>query len=82
MNRSLTTFAAALALAVSLGTLYHRVPGFSVGFGSDRKAKEYLEKAVAINPDGIDRNYFYGEFLYDEGRRRDLNALLMKLPAR
>ena len=92
----------------SLGTLYHKVPGFPVGFGSDKKAKEYLEKALAINPDGIDPNYFYGEFLYDEddyagarkhlekalqaaprpnrqsadeGRRRDINALLKKLPA-
>ncbi len=42
----------------SLGTLYHKVPGFPVGFGSDKKAKEYLEKALAINPDGIDPNYF------------------------
>jgi len=93
----------------SLGALYHKVPGYPVGFGSDRKAKEYLEKSLAINPEGIDPNYFYGEFLYDEddygrartylekalqaaprpnrqsadeGRRRDINALLMKLPAR
>ena len=52
----------------SLGTLYHKVPGFPVGFGSDKKAKEYLEKSLAINPDGIDPNYFYGEFLVDEDR--------------
>jgi len=51
----------------SLGTLYHKVPGFPIGFGSDRKAREYLEKALAINPAGIDPNYFYGEFLLDEG---------------
>jgi len=51
----------------SLGTLYHKVPGFPIGFGSDKKARELLEKAVTINPTGIDPNYFYGEFLYDEG---------------
>jgi uncharacterized lipoprotein YddW (UPF0748 family) len=25
-----------------------------------------LEKAMLINPNGIDSNYFYGEFLFDE----------------
>jgi tetratricopeptide (TPR) repeat protein len=50
----------------SLGTLYHKVPGFPVGFGSDKKAREYLLKALQINPDGIDPNYFYAEFLHDE----------------
>ncbi|MBL8200871.1 MAG: hypothetical protein JNK40_07855 [Chromatiales bacterium] len=93
----------------SLGTLYHKVPGFPVGFGSDKKAKEYLEKSLAINPDGIDPNYFYGELLFDdddyagarkylekalqaaprpnrlsadEGRRKEIRALLAKIPAR
>ena len=50
----------------SLGTLYHKVPGFPVGFGSDKKAREQLRKALQINPNGIDPNYFYAEFLYDE----------------
>lgn len=67
-----------------LGALYHRVPGFPVGFGSDKKAKEYLEKALAINPDGIDPNYFYGEFLYDEddyaGARKHLEKALQAAP--
>ena len=51
----------------SLGTLYHKVPGFPIAFGSDTKAREFLEKALAINPTGIDPNYFYGVFLYDGG---------------
>jgi tetratricopeptide (TPR) repeat protein len=51
----------------SLGTLYHKVPGFPIAFGSDKKARMHLEKAVAISPRAIDTNYFYGEFLYDEG---------------
>ncbi|RMF97709.1 MAG: hypothetical protein D6727_04995 [Gammaproteobacteria bacterium] len=50
----------------SLGTLYHKVPGFPLGFGSDKKARKFLLKALEINPDGIDSNYFYGEFLVDE----------------
>lgn len=51
----------------SLGTLYHKVPGWPIGFGSDKKALKHLEQAVAINPDGIDSNYFMAEFLFDEG---------------
>ncbi len=50
----------------SLGTLYHNVPGWPIGFGSSKKAKEMLEKALAINPDGIDPNYFYAEYLLDK----------------
>lgn len=51
----------------SLGTLYHKMPGWPIAFGSDKKAKQYLEKALQISPAAIDPNYFYGEFLYDDG---------------
>lgn len=50
----------------SLGTLFHKVPGWPLGFGDDDDAKIMLEKAIAMNPNGIDPNYFYGEFLFDE----------------
>jgi tetratricopeptide (TPR) repeat protein len=50
----------------SLGTLYYKVPGFPVGFGNKGKAREYLQQALAINPDGIDPNFFYGEFLLEQ----------------
>jgi len=52
----------------SLGTLYYKVPGWPIGFGDSDKAEELLKMALDINPGGIDPNYFYGEFLYDEGR--------------
>ncbi|MEZ5650315.1 MAG: hypothetical protein R3E87_07165 [Burkholderiaceae bacterium] len=60
----------------SLGVLYHKVPGWPLAFGSDRKAKIFLERAVTINPTGIDSNYFYGEFLYDTDRAQDAVAFL------
>ena len=47
----------------SLGVLYYKVPGWPIGFGSDKKAKQLLTKALEINPQGIDPNYFYAEFL-------------------
>lgn len=50
----------------SLGTLYYKVPGFPLGFGDEAKAQEYLQKALAINPHGIDPNYFYGELLFEQ----------------
>jgi tetratricopeptide (TPR) repeat protein len=50
----------------SLGTLYYKVPGFPVGFGDHDKARELLQSALKLNPNGIDPNYFYGEFLYEE----------------
>lgn len=50
----------------SLGVLYYKVPGWPVGFGSDKKARLFLTKALELNPQGIDPNYFYAEFLMEE----------------
>ncbi|MCR5886018.1 hypothetical protein LRS03_25475 [Rhizobacter sp. J219] len=55
----------------SLGVLYFKVPGWPVGFGDKTKARELLQKALAINPTGIDTNYFYGEYLLETGQRAD-----------
>ena len=49
----------------SLGVLYYKVPGWPLGFGDKDKAKELLQKALAINPQSIDANFFYGEFLVE-----------------
>jgi tetratricopeptide (TPR) repeat protein len=51
----------------SLGVLYYKVPGWPVGFGDKARARELLERALAVNPKGIDPNYFYGEFLLEQG---------------
>ena len=53
----------------SLATLYSKVPGFPIGFGSDKKAKDHFKQALAMNPTGIDANFFYAEYLADEGDR-------------
>ena len=52
----------------SLGVLYYKVPGWPVGFGDKARARELLERALALNPNGIDPNYFYGDFLVESGR--------------
>ena len=69
LESSLKIDAAALSGSAhtSLGALYHKVPGFPVGFGDDKKARKHLETALKLNPTGIDPNFFYAEFLLDEG---------------
>lgn len=47
----------------SLGVLYYSVPGWPVGFGDDKKAADLLQKGLKMNPNGIDTNYFHGDFL-------------------
>ena len=68
----------------SLGSLYYQVPGWPIGFGDDKKAMEMLESALAINPEGIDPNFFMGDFLYRkgdyEGARRALSKALKAPP--
>jgi tetratricopeptide (TPR) repeat protein len=54
----------------SLGTLYAKVPGWPIGFGNDRKAEEYFQKALALNPEGLDINYFFAEYLADNGDQK------------
>lgn len=51
----------------SLGSLYYKVPGWPIGFGDKKKAKAYLEKALQANPNGIDPNFFYADFLSEQG---------------
>lgn len=62
----------------SLGALYYQVPGWPIGFGDKEKADEMLKKALAINPDGIDPNYFYGDFLLQEKKTDDAKRYLDK----
>ncbi len=62
----------------SLGVLYYQVPGWPIGFGDDEKARELLRKGLQINPNGIDPNYFYGDFLQDQGDWKGAAAALEK----
>lgn len=62
----------------SLGSLYYQVPGWPIAFGDDEEAEELLLKALAINPDGIDPNYFYGDYLAEQGRLSEAKKHLEK----
>lgn len=50
----------------SLGALLFQIPGFMGG--DEALAERYLRQGLALNPDGIDPNYFYALFLLDQDR--------------
>ncbi|MFW1678746.1 hypothetical protein ACFVYJ_13325 [Pontibacter sp. JAM-7] len=60
----------------SLGSLYYQVPGWPIGFGSDKKARENLLQALTINPNGIDSNYFFGDFLLQQNEAEQARKVL------
>ena len=62
----------------SLGSLYYQVPGWPIGFGDSDKANEYLKKGLALNPNGIDSNFFYADFLIDKGEIEEAKVYLTK----
>lgn len=51
----------------TLGLLYDGVPGFPIGFGDKVKARYFHQEAIRYAPNGLDANYFYGDFLYRQG---------------
>ncbi len=65
----------------SLGSLYYQVPGWPLGFGDDEMARKYLQKSLAINPEGIDANYFFGDFLAEQDEPQRARAYLEKVLA-
>ncbi|GGC94020.1 tetratricopeptide repeat protein [Halopseudomonas salina] len=65
----------------SLGVLYYQVPGWPIGFGDDDKAGELLQKALALNPEGIDSNYFWADYLIDQKRYAEARIALLKAQA-
>ena len=66
------------AAYTSLGSLYYQVPGWPIGFGDRGKAQELLKQGLAVNPTGIDSNYFYGDFLYRSGDYQGAQQALLR----
>lgn len=64
--------------AMSLGVLYYKVPGSPLAWGDDDKAGRLLKQALALDPDGLDANYFYGDYLLDQGDKAGARMHLQK----
>ncbi|MCB1720761.1 MAG: hypothetical protein H6860_03670 [Rhodospirillales bacterium] len=62
----------------SLGSLYYQVPGWPIAFGDDEEAEKNLKQALRLNPNGIDPNFFYGDFLLQDGRYKEAQSYLNK----
>ena len=60
----------------ALGVLYDRAPGFPIGFGDKARARHYLEEAIRNAPNGLDANFFYGDFLYKHGEQSEAVKVL------
>jgi tetratricopeptide (TPR) repeat protein len=69
----------------SLGVLYYKVPGWPLGFGDKDKARELLQKALTVNPKGIDPNFFYADYLVETKQPAEALSYLeraLQAPAR
>lgn len=68
-----------------LAALHYKLPGWPLSFGDEDKARELLQRALAINPQGVDPNYYYGELLVETRRPQEAAAYLervLQAPAR
>ena len=61
-----------------LGTLYYLVPEWPIAFGDFDIAREYLDKAIELNPDDIDANYFNADFLRKQKKYGQAEAAFNK----
>lgn len=65
-------------VAMSLGVLYYKVPGWPIAFGDAAKAKGFLQASLAADPNGLDANWFYGDYLYAQGQKAAAKTYLQK----
>jgi len=63
---------------VTLGVLYYKVPSWPIAFGDNDEAETYLLKALEVDPEGIGSNYYYGEFLLEQGKEEQAVSFLNK----
>lgn len=68
------------AALTALGSMYFKVPRI-ISFGDHRKARAYLERALKVNPHGIDQNFVMAEFLAGTGEKTKALEYLKKAQA-
>jgi len=61
------------AAFVTLGTLYYLTPGWPISFGNEDKAEQLLKTGLKLNPNSIDSNYFYADYLLSRDKQEEAN---------
>ena len=61
-----------------IGALYARLPGWPIAFGDSKKARNHILTFMQMSPNGMDSNYYYGDFLLNEGQRDQAREHLLK----
>ncbi|AKH70825.1 Tetratricopeptide repeat [Spongiibacter sp. IMCC21906] len=69
------------AAYTSLGSLYYQVPGWPLSFGDTNKAEQHLRQGLTLAPADIDANYFYADFLLQQGRLDEAKVYITKAEA-
>ncbi len=64
--------------ALSLGVLYYKVPGSPLAWGDDDKAVKLLKQALALDPNGLDSNYFWGDYMLSKGDKAAARTYLQR----
>ena len=64
--------------AMSLGVLYYKVPRSPIGFGDKARASKLLHEALALDPAGLDANYFMGDYMLDAGNTAAARTYLQR----
>jgi len=59
------------AAFITLGTLYYLSPGWPISFGNEDKAEQLLKTGLKLNPNSIDSNYFYADYLLTTNRQQE-----------
>ncbi|MGD9812160.1 MAG: tetratricopeptide repeat protein, partial [Sphingobium sp.] len=65
-------------VAMSLGVLYYKVPGWPIGFGDSKKAKAYLNQGLVVDPLSLDTNWFFGDYWTTKGDKTRARAFFEK----
>lgn len=66
------------AAHTALAAIYYRSYPWPFGLGDDELAAEEFKQALALAPNDIDANYYYGDYLISEGRYAEARAALQK----
>jgi tetratricopeptide (TPR) repeat protein len=68
----------AVQLEIALGAIYDKAPGFPISFGDSTEAERHFRSAIAGDPDGLESNYYYADFLVRRHRYGEAKAMLQR----